>query len=114
MKRAALLLVALVLAVATPVLGQEIVLEMWDGITASDTEGIDALVAQFNEEYKGRIRVDRTATPWEELYDKVAVSVLAGTPPDIWIMHRENVPTQVINGSCSRSTSTSKMAGLTR
>ena len=45
MKRAALLLVALVLAVATPVLGQEIVLEMGDGITASDTEGIDALVA---------------------------------------------------------------------
>ena len=45
-----------------------------------------------NEEYKGRIRVDRTATPWEGSYDKVAVSVLAGTSADIWIMHRENVP----------------------
>lgn len=112
MKRAALLLVALVLAVATPVLGQEIVLEMWDGITASDTEGIDALVAQFNEEYKGRIRVDRTATPWEELYDKVAVSVLAGTPPDIWIMHRENVPAHAMRNLLLPMDQYFEMAGL--
>jgi multiple sugar transport system substrate-binding protein len=112
MKRAALLLVALVLAVATPVLGQEIVLEMWDGITDSDTEGIDALVAQFNEEYKGRIRVDRTATPWEELDDKVAVSVLAGTPPDIWIMHRENVPAHAMRNLLLPMDQYFEMAGL--
>lgn len=97
MRRVALALL-LCLVLTAPVFGQEIVLEMWDGITATDREGIDALVARFNEEYAGRIRVNRTPTDWGDLYPKVAVSVAGGVAPDIWIMHRENVATQVING----------------
>lgn len=76
----------------------EIVLELWGGITATDGLGIEALVEQFNREHAGEIRVIRTPTEWGDLYPKVAVAVAGGVAPDLWIMHRENVPTQVING----------------
>ncbi len=114
MKRAVIAALVAWAALASPAAAAgEIVLELWDGITATDGLGIEELVNRFNQEHAGRIRVERTPTVWEELYPKVAVAVAGGVAPDIWIMHRENVPTQVLNGVLQPIDEYFEEAGLT-
>lgn len=100
MKRLGVLLFVCCL-LAMPALGQEIVLELWDGITGPDGDGIQALVDRFNREHAGEIRVHRMPAGWDELYTKVYVAVAGGVAPDILIMHRDRLPEQVLAGTLS-------------
>ncbi len=77
---------------------RELVVTLWDGITADDREGINAIITEFNQAYAGRIRVQRVLMPWGEFYQKLRVAVAGNAAPDLVILHRDRLPEQVLIG----------------
>ena len=65
----------------------EIRITFWNGFTGPGTPHIENLVAQFNEEYAGRIHVDMSVMLWGDLYIKVPLSLKGRFPADCGAAH---------------------------
>lgn len=60
-------------------------------ITGTDNEYLTQLVNQFNEEYKGQIRVQASASQPADIYDNLPVATSYKRNPDVMLIHAERV-----------------------
>jgi multiple sugar transport system substrate-binding protein len=78
----------------TTVPQKEVTIEWWDGQSGADGDVIQMLIDEFNEEYKGRIKVVRTMQgAWGDVFAKLTAAYKAGKGmPDGLMMHFTEVP----------------------
>ena len=63
-------------------------INFWHGLTAADGDTLGEMVKQFEKD-NPTIRVKVQKIVWEALYDKLLVSMAAGKPPEVFIVHRD-------------------------
>jgi len=66
-------------------------ISFWNGLTGSDGETLNAMLAQFSAE-NPNIGVTTEIIPWNTLYTKLQAAFVAGTPPQVFILHASEVP----------------------
>ena len=52
----------------------EVTLRFWNGFTGMDGDSMDAIVADFNEEYAGEIKVETDKMDWDTLFTKLTTT----------------------------------------
>lgn len=71
--------------------GASIQLSFWNGLTGSDGETMNEMLAQFSAE-NPEIGVTTEIIPWATLYTKLQAAFVAGNPPDVFLLHASEVP----------------------
>ncbi len=66
-------------------------LTFWHGLGGSDGATLNEMLVNFVEENPG-IGVSAELLPWDTLYAKLQAAFLAGTPPDLVLMHASELP----------------------
>lgn len=66
-------------------------ISFWNGLTGSDGVTLNEMLAQFVVE-NPEISVRTEIIPWNTLYAKVQAAFVAGTPPDVFMLHASEVP----------------------
>src|SRR5262245_54139161 len=79
---------------ATPILAEagkgSTVINFWNGLTGSDGQGMVRIVERWAQE-DPEIQVKIQMIAWRTFYDKLSASLVAGSPPEMWIFHSEQV-----------------------
>jgi multiple sugar transport system substrate-binding protein len=73
--------------------GPKVTLQYWNGFTGGDGPHMRAMVAAFNKEYDGKIKVENTTRRWEDLYPALPTAITAGKGPDVAVIHNDWVGT---------------------
>ncbi len=95
---AALVALSLVLSMTAFAAAEETI-NFWTVFTGDDGATLQAMINQFNEEYKGSINVNHTAIAAADLYTKLPLAVQTGEGiPDLMIGHVERLPKLVGDG----------------
>jgi len=63
----------------------------WHGLTGGDGPTMQRMVEMFVEENPD-VSVRSEAYVWDQFYQKLQASFVAGTPPDVFIMHSNEIP----------------------
>lgn len=63
----------------------------WHGLTGGDGSTMDRIVQSFVEENTD-VSVRSEAYVWDQFYQKLQASFVAGNPPDVFIMHANEIP----------------------
>src|SRR5690606_3407977 len=66
-------------------------ISFWNGLTGSDGVTLNEMLVDFvaaNPE----ISVTTEIIPWNTLYTKLQAAFVAGTPPDVFLLHAADVP----------------------
>lgn len=71
--------------------GGEVTIEYWSLFTGADGETMAKMVSNFNEEYKGKIKVNLVTQDWDNYYTKIKTAILGGQAPDLCNSHDEYV-----------------------
>lgn len=71
--------------------GAAVQLSFWNGLTGSDGETLNEMLAQFSAEHP-EIGVTTEIIPWNTLYAKLQAAFVAGAPPDMFLLHASEVP----------------------
>jgi ABC-type glycerol-3-phosphate transport system substrate-binding protein len=66
------------------------VINFWNGLTGSDGQGMVRLMQRYAQQ-NSDVTVKIQMIPWRTFYDKLSASLVAGTPPEMWIFHSEQV-----------------------
>src|SRR5215813_4887287 len=66
-------------------------ISFWNGLTGSDGATMSDLLAGFVKEHP-EISVTMQEIPWGTMYTKLQAAFVAGTPPDVVIMHSAQIP----------------------
>lgn len=66
-------------------------ISFWNGLTGSDGVTLNDMLAQFVAENPD-ISVTTEIIPWGTLYTKLQTAFVAGTPPDVFLVHGAEVP----------------------
>jgi ABC-type glycerol-3-phosphate transport system substrate-binding protein len=66
------------------------VINFWNGLTGSDGQGMVRIVERFSEANPD-VSVKIQMIAWRTFYDKLSASLVAGSPPEMWIQHSEDV-----------------------
>jgi ABC-type glycerol-3-phosphate transport system substrate-binding protein len=79
----------------TPIIAEagegDIHLRYWNGLTGSDGVTMVEMVQQFAEENPDvSVRVEMMA--WDTYFDKLTTSLIAGDPPDLFLLHHQELP----------------------
>jgi len=69
----------------------EISISFWNGLTGSDGETLNAMLAEFVSE-NPEISVTTEIVDWNTLYTKLQAAFVAGNPPDVFMLHASEVP----------------------
>lgn len=69
----------------------ELQLNFWHGITGGEGPVLDAMVQQFVEENPD-ISIRSEGNEWGQFYQKLQAAFVAGNPPDVFIMHANEIP----------------------
>ncbi len=78
----------------TPVVigtGGGIEISFWNGLTGSDGVTLNEMLAKFAEENPG-ISVTVEMIAWATLYQKLQTAFVAGTEPDVFLLHASEIP----------------------
>jgi len=71
----------------------------WDFLGGGDGVRMKKLIADFNAEHAGKIRIDATTLDWGvPFYAKVQTSVAVGEAPDVMTYHASRIPLAVSQG----------------
>lgn len=62
--------------------GEKLTIDFWNGLTGTDKESVDELVADFNASHGG-IEVVSNPMPWDVLKQKLLSSIASGDGPDV-------------------------------
>ena len=79
---------------ATPVVigsGGNIQISFWNGLTGSDGVTLNDMLAEFAQENPD-IQVTVEMIAWATLYQKLQTAFVAGTQPDVFLLHASEVP----------------------
>jgi len=71
--------------------GAAVQLSFWNGLTGSDGETLNAMLAEFSAA-NPNIGVTTEIIPWNTLYAKLQAAFVAGSPPDMFLLHASEVP----------------------
>jgi ABC-type glycerol-3-phosphate transport system substrate-binding protein len=71
--------------------GAAVQISFWNGLTGSDGVTLNEMLAQFSTENPD-IGVTTEIIPWNTLYAKVQAAFVAGSPPDVFMLHASEVP----------------------
>ena len=79
----------------TPIVAEagtgELNLIYWNGLTGSDGVTMVEMVQQFAEENpEVSVRIEMMA--WATYFDKLVTSLVAGNPPDLFLLHHQEIP----------------------
>ncbi len=66
-------------------------ISFWNGLTGSDGVTLNDMLAQFVQDHP-EISVTTEIIPWNTLYTKLQAAFVAGTPPDVFLLHASEVP----------------------
>ncbi|MBN8591403.1 MAG: ABC transporter substrate-binding protein [Anaerolineae bacterium] len=66
-------------------------ISFWNGLTGSDGVTLNDMLAQFVTENPD-ISVTTEIIPWNTLYTKLQTAFVAGTPPDVFMLHASEIP----------------------
>ncbi len=66
-------------------------ISFWNGLTGSDGVTLNAMLAQFVQEHP-EISVTTEIVDWNTLYTKLQTAFVAGTPPDVFLLHASEIP----------------------
>lgn len=66
-------------------------ISFWNGLTGSDGVTLNAMLEQFVVDHP-EISVTTEIIPWNTLYTKLQAAFVAGTPPDMFLLHASEVP----------------------
>ncbi|HLU08961.1 MAG TPA: ABC transporter substrate-binding protein [Oceanobacillus sp.] len=66
-------------------------ISFWNGLTGSDGVTLNAMLGDFVQENPD-ISVTTEIIPWNTLYTKLQTAFVAGTPPDVFLVHASEVP----------------------
>jgi len=66
-------------------------ISFWNGLTGSDGSTMSDLLAGFVKDHP-EISVTMEEIPWDTLYPKLQTAFVAGTPPDVVILHSAQIP----------------------
>lgn len=69
----------------------DIQISFWNGLTGSDGETLNAMLADFVEANPD-ISVTTEIVEWNTLYTKLQAAFVAGNPPDVFMLHASEVP----------------------
>jgi len=69
----------------------DISISFWNGLTGSDGETLNAMLAEFVAENPD-ISVTTEIVDWNTLYTKLQAAFVAGNPPDVFMLHASEVP----------------------
>lgn len=79
---------------ATPIVGEAgkgaTVIQFWNGLTGTDGEGMQRLMEKWAQQ-NPEVTVKHQRIPWSTFYNKLSSSLVAGSPPEMWIFHSEQV-----------------------
>ncbi len=65
-------------------------ISFWNGLTGSDGTTLNAMLAQFVKDNPD-ISVTTEIIPWATLYTKLQAALVAGQPPDMFLLHASEV-----------------------
>jgi ABC-type glycerol-3-phosphate transport system substrate-binding protein len=71
--------------------GAAVQISFWNGLTGSDGVTLNEMLTQFSAENPD-IGVTTEIIPWNTLYAKVQAAFVAGSPPDVFMLHASEVP----------------------
>ena len=77
--------------VVTDLGASDLKVSYWHGLSGSDGATMNEMLADFVDQ-NPNIGVSAELLPWETLYAKLQASFLAGTPPDLVLMHASELP----------------------
>jgi ABC-type glycerol-3-phosphate transport system substrate-binding protein len=66
-------------------------ISFWNGLTGSDGVTLNEMLTQFVAENPD-ISITTEIIPWGTLYTKLQTAFVAGTPPDVFMLHASEVP----------------------
>jgi ABC-type glycerol-3-phosphate transport system substrate-binding protein len=66
-------------------------ISFWNGLTGSDGVTLNEMLTQFVVEHP-EISITTEIIPWGTLYTKLQTAFVAGTPPDVFLLHASEVP----------------------
>jgi ABC-type glycerol-3-phosphate transport system substrate-binding protein len=66
-------------------------ISFWNGLTGSDGVTLNDMLSQFVTENPD-ISVTTEIIPWNTLYTKLQTAFVAGTPPDVFMLHASEIP----------------------
>jgi ABC-type glycerol-3-phosphate transport system substrate-binding protein len=66
-------------------------ISFWNGLTGSDGVTLNDMLTQFVAENPD-ISVTTEIIPWNTLYTKLQTAFVAGTPPDVFMLHASEIP----------------------
>ncbi|MCX7720684.1 MAG: ABC transporter substrate-binding protein [Dictyoglomus thermophilum] len=101
LKKISLILVSILmlsLLIGPGIAAKKVEITFWNGFTGPDGRYMQNLVDAFNKTYAGRIEVKMSVMPWGDYYTKVVAAVAAGNPPDVGIMHLDQIAAYVPRG----------------
>jgi ABC-type glycerol-3-phosphate transport system substrate-binding protein len=81
-------------ATPTPVVAEvgkgSMVINFWSGLTGPDGQGMLRLMQRYADQ-NPQVTIKKQFIVWRTFYDKLSASLVAGTPPEMWIFHSEQV-----------------------
>lgn len=66
-------------------------ISFWNGLTGSDGVTLNEMLAGFIEDHP-EFSVTTEIIPWNTLYTKLQAAFVAGSPPDVFVLHASEVP----------------------
>ncbi len=66
-------------------------LAFWNGLTGSDGATMASMLTNFIAAHP-EISITMEVIPWDPLYTKMQAAFVAGTPPDVFILHSAQIP----------------------
>ncbi len=66
-------------------------ISLWDGLTGSDGSTFQAMLTQYAKENPD-VTITDEEIGWGSLYPKLTSAFVAGTPPDMFVLHAAEIP----------------------
>src|SRR5215470_894950 len=87
-------------------------INFWYGLTGPDGAYLANLVKKYNAENKDNLCVSITVYNWDVFFDKWLSGVQAGNPPDVVVLHVNEVPQYASLGAMAPIDDLAKQVGL--
>ena len=87
------------------------VIQFWNGLTGTDGEGMQRLMEKWAQQ-NTEVTVKHQRIPWATFYTKLSSSLVAGSPPEMWIFHSEQIIRYASRGLMKQLDDFAKTGGI--
>ncbi len=75
----------------------DVEITFWNGFTGSDGVTLDKIIEEFTIE-NPNITVSTEKIAWATYFDKLLTSLVSGTPPELFVLHENEIPQYASQG----------------